>query len=90
MKKFWVNVGKAAAYFGAYFGGQMVVSFVVSFVLSVVTSAKMVMEEGNLDMDAYTEQVMATLTSIMPYILIVSGIVTILIFWIVAKIRKKK
>ena len=90
MKKFWVNVGKAAAYFGAYFGGQMVVSFIVNFVLSAVISAKMVMESGALDMDLYTEQVMGTLTNVMPYILIASGLLTILVFFIVAKIRKKK
>lgn len=90
MKNFWVNVGKAAAYFGTYLGGQMVVSFIVSFVLSMIISAKMVMENGTLDMDAYTENVMTALTGAMSYILIFSGILTILAFFIVAKIRKKK
>ena len=90
MKKFWVNVGKAAAYFGAYLGGQMVVSFIVSFVLGAVVSAKMVMENGTIDMDLYTEQVMGILESAMPYIIVVSGLLTILVFFIVAKIRKKK
>lgn len=90
MKKFWVNVGKAAAYLGAYFGAQMMVSFIVSFVLAMIVSAKMVMENGALDMDAYTEKVMTSLSSAMYYILIISGLLTILIFFIVAKIRKKK
>ena len=90
MKNFWVNVGKAAAYFGTYLGGQVVVSFIVSFVLSMIISAKMVMENGTLDMDAYTENVMTALTGAMSYILIFSGILTILAFFIVAKIRKKK
>ena len=90
MKKFWVNVGKAASYFGAYLGGQMVVSFIVSFVLGAVVSAKMVMENGTIDMDLYTEQVMGILESAMPYIIVVSGLLTILVFFIVAKIRKKK
>ena len=90
MKNFWVNVGKAAAYFGTYLGGQVVGSFIVSFVLSMIISAKMVMESGALDMDAYTENVMSALSGAMSYILIFSGILTILAFFIVAKIRKKK
>ena len=90
MKNFWVNVGKAAAYFGAYFCGQVVVSFIVSFVLSMIISTKMVMESGTLDMDAYTENVTNALSGAMSYILIFSGILTILAFFVVAKIRKKK
>lgn len=90
MKKFWVNVGKAAAYFGAYLGGQVSVSFVVSFVLSFVISFGMALKDPNLDMDVCVNEVNAALGTAMPYILILSGILSILAFFIVAKIRKKK
>lgn len=90
MKKFWVNVGKAAAYFGAYFGGQMVVSFAVSLVLSTIVSISMIQPDGSFDMEAYMDKANAALADAMPYILIGAGILTILIFFIVAKIRKKK
>ncbi len=90
MKKFWVNVGKAAAYFGAYLGGQLVVSFTVSLVLSVIVSVSMIQPGGSIDMDAYMEKANAVLGTAMPYILVLSGLFTILIFFIVAKIRKKK
>ena len=90
MKKFWVNVGKAAAYFGAYFGGQMVVSFAVSLVLSTIISITMIQPNGSFDMEAYMDKANAALADAMPYILIGAGILTILIFFIVAKIRKKK
>lgn len=90
MKKFWVNVGKAAAYFGAYFGGQMVVSLAVSLVLSTIVSISMIQPDGSFDMEAYMDKANAALADAMPYILIGAGILTILIFFIVAKIRKKK
>ena len=90
MKNFWVNVGKAAAYFGTYFGSQMLVSTVVSFILGTIIRTKMVLENGALDMDAYMEEVMVALTESMAYILIFSGLLTILAFFVVAKIRKKK
>lgn len=90
MKKFWVNVGKAAAYFGAYLGGQLAASVVVSLVLSFVISFSMALKDPNLDMDVYMNEVNAALGTAMPYILILSGILSILAFFIVAKIRKKK
>lgn len=90
MKKFWVNVGKAAAYFGGYFGGQLVVSFAASFVISMIVSATMVAKNGALDMEAYTEKVMEVFNSAMSLILIIAGLLSILVFFIVAKIRKKK
>lgn len=90
MKKFWVNVGKAAAYFGAYFGGQIVVSLAVSLVLSTIISITMISPDGSFDMEAYMNKANAALADAMPYILIGAGIFSILTFFIVAKIRKKK
>ena len=90
MKKFWVNVGKAAAYFGAYLGAQVVVSFAVSLVLSVIVSVSMIRPDGSIDMDAYMEKANAAFGEAMPYVLVLSALLTILVFFIVAKIRKKK
>lgn len=90
MKKFWINVGKAAAYFGAYLGGQVAVSLAVSIVLSTIISISMIQPDGSRDMEAYMAKANAALADAMPYILIVSGLLSILAFFIVAKIRKKK
>ena len=90
MKKFWVNVGKAAAYFGAYLGAQVVVSVAVSFVISFIISFNMAMENPNVDMDAYMEKANAAFGEAMPYVLVVSALLSVLVFFIVAKIRKKK
>lgn len=90
MKKFFVGVGKAILYFGAYFGAQMGLSFVVSLVISVFVSISMINPDGSFDMVAYMEKANAILNETLYYIMIASGLLTILIFWIVAKIRKKK
>ncbi len=90
MKKFWINVGKAAAYFGAYFCSQFAISFAVSLVISVFVSISMIQPDGSFDMDAYMNKANAILGEAMYYILIIAGLLTLLIFWIVSKIRKKK
>ena len=90
MKKFWISVGKAVLYFGAYFGAQFAISFVVSLIISVIISVSMIQPDGSIDMTAYMDKANAVLGEAMYYILIISGLLTILIFWIVAKIRKKK
>ena len=90
MKKFFIGVGKAALYFGAYFGGQMVVSFGISMVLAVVAMLSVMKPDGTYDMTAYMNRFNVMLNDWLYVIMVISGILTILTFWIVTLIRKKK
>lgn len=90
MKKFFIGLGKAVLYFGAYFGGQLVVSFGVSIILAVIAMISVMKPDGTYDMIAYTDKFNAMLNDWLYVIMIVAGILTILIFWIVTLIRKKK
>lgn len=90
MKKFFIGVGKAALYFGAYFGGQLVVSFGINIVLAVIAMLSVMKPDGTYDMNAYMNKFNGMLSDWLYVIMIVSGILTILVFWIVTLIRKKK
>lgn len=90
MKKFFIGVGKAILYFGTYLGMQFALSFAFSLVISVFVSLTMIRPDGSFDMAAYMDKANALINESMYYILIASGLMTILVFWIVAKIRKKK
>ena len=90
MKKFFIGVGKAILYFGAYLGGQVVVSFGVIIVLATIAMMSVMKPDGTYDMTAYMDKFNEMLGGCMYVILIVAGILTILTFWIVTLIRKKK
>lgn len=90
MKKFFIGVGKAALYFGTYFGGQLIISFGISIVLAVVAILSVMKPDGTYDMMAYMNKFNGMFSDWLYVIMIVSGILTILVFWIVTLIRKKK
>ena len=90
VKKFFIGLGQAALYFGAYFGAQVVVSFAISLVISVVISISMIQPDGSFNEVAYTVKATEALARSMNWIMIASGLVALLIFWIVTLIRKKK
>lgn len=90
MKKFFVSVGKAALYFLAYFGAQIGVSMGISFLLGIYAAATSLREDGTLNYLVYVNRYNELVNQWLYYIMILSGLLTILIFFIVAKIRKKK
>lgn len=90
MKKFFIGLGKAALYFGTYFGGQLAVSFGVSIILAIIAMISVMKPDGTYDMTAYVNKFNGMLNDWLYVIMIVSGILTILAFWIVTLIRKKK
>lgn len=90
MKKFFKAFGKALLYLGAYLGSQVIVSFGISFLIGLVISFKLIAENGNVNMVQYMLEYNQALSQGIYYILIVSGIVNIFIYWIVMLIRKKK
>lgn len=90
MKKFFVSVGKAALYFLGYFGTQFGVSLGISILLGIYAAATSLRADGTVNYLVYVNRYNQLLSQWLYYILILSGVITILIFFIVAKIRKKK
>lgn len=90
MKKFFANVGKAILYFLAYIGAQLAVSFGISLLIGIYAAATSLSADGTLNYFRYVNRYNELISQWLYYILILSGMITILIFFIVAKIRKKK
>lgn len=90
MKGALKSIGKASLYFGVY----LMVQFIVSFVMTSVVSARMAMETialgQELDNQALYQQVYARIMELSTLMVLISGIVTLVIYWIVFLIRKKK
>lgn len=81
MKKVFSSIGKALAYFLTYLGGQLIVTFIMSAIMSV----KCMSPSGELDIEEYMQLVGENT----PLILIVSGAITLLTYFIVTLVRKK-
>ena len=90
MKKGFKAIGKAAAYFGIYFLMQIVVSSVFSVSLSTKMTMEMMAAGEELDMIAMTEQLTAEIMSRAMEMTLIAGIFTLLVFWLIFIIRKKK
>lgn len=90
MKKGLKAIGKAAAYFGVYFLMQIIVSVVFSVGLSAKMTMEMMASGEELDMAVMTEVLTAEIMSQAMLMTLIAGIFTLLIFWIVFLIRKKK
>lgn len=89
-KKFFAAVGKAILYFLAYLGGQILVSVAVGFVLGVIAMLGVIQPDGTYDNVAYTDNFMAMYDKAYYFMLIAAYMITLLIYWIVTLIRKKK
>lgn len=90
MKKGFKAVGKAVVYFGVYLLTQILVSAVYSAILSTQMTMKMMETGEELDVMAMTEALTAELMNHLMEMTFVAGLVTLLIFWLVFLIRKKK
>lgn len=90
MKKGFKAVGKAVVYFAVYLLTQVLVSVVYSTVLSTQMTMEMMAAGEELDVMAMTEALTAELMGRLMEMTFVAGLVTLLIFWLVFLIRKKK
>ena len=90
MKNFFKSVGKAFLYFAVYYGTTMAVSMVVSIVLSTKLSMEMMATGQELDTLALTELLTEQVMDMAMTMTFVSGVIALLIYWIVFLIRKKK
>ena len=90
MKKGFKAVGKAVVYFAVYLLTQVIVSVVYSTVLTTQMTMEMMATGEELDMLAMTEAVTAELMGRLMEMTFVAGLATLLIFWLVFLIRRKK
>ena len=90
MKNSFKALGKAVVYFAVYLLIQVLVSSVYSGVISAKMTMDMMASGEELDVMAMTEALMAEIMSKAMEMTFVAGLVTLLIFWIVFLIRKKK
>ena len=90
MKKGFKAVGKAVAYFSVYLLVQVLVSAVFSAAISAKMTMEMMASGEELDVMAMTEALMTEVMAKAMEMTFVAGLVTLLIFWIVFLIRKKK
>lgn len=90
MKNFFKAVGKALLYFAVYFGTQIGVSFVFSILMSTKLTMEMMETEGTIDAALLSEQLMDRVMDQAMLMTFIAGVLTLLIYWIVFLIRKKK
>lgn len=90
MKKGFKAVGKAVVYFAVYLLTQVLVSVVYSSVLTTQMTMELMAAGEELDVMAMTAEVTELLMGRLMEMTFVAGLVTLLIFWLVFLIRKKK
>ena len=90
MKKGFVAIGKATIYFGVYFLVQIIVSMVYSVMLSTKLATEMLEMEGEINMPLLEDQLMEAIYGEALMMTLISGVIVLLLFWLVFLIRKKK
>ena len=88
MKKCFISIGKALAYFGLYLSVQTIVTFIYTTILTgylFATGAVNIMDSANLEI-ALTE----SLTEHLMIIVLLANLITLLGLWLYFIIRKKK
>ncbi len=90
MKKGFKAVLKAVVYFAVYLLTQVLVTFVYSTVLSTQMTMELMASGEEIDVLAMTMEVTEVLMGRLMEMTFVAGLVTLLIFWLVFLIRKKK
>lgn len=90
MKKGFFAIGKAIIYFGVYFLVQIIVSMVYSVILSTNLATAMLETDGEINMSLLEDQLMEAIYGEALMMTLISGVVVLLLFWLVFLIRKKK
>ena len=90
MKKGFMAVLKAVVYFAVYLLTQVLVSVVYSTVLTTQMTMELMASGEEIDVMAMTMEVTELLMGRLMEMTFVAGLVTLLIFWLVFLIRKKK
>lgn len=90
MKRFLKSLGSAFLYFLAYFLIQVAVSMAISIVLSIRAVTQAVLEGGQLDPMILTQQLTEQLMAQSTLIVLISGAVTLFLYWLFFRLCKKR
>lgn len=90
MKKGFKAVGKAVVYFATYLLMQIIVSVVYSSVITTQMTMEMMAAGEEIDIMAMTAEVTEILMSRLMEMTFVAGLATLVLFWLVFLIRRKK
>lgn len=90
MKQGLKSVGKAVIYFAVYLLMQVLISFVFSTAITAKITMELMTVDEKIDAAVITALVTSELMSHMMTMTLAAGVVTLLVFWIVFVIRKKK
>lgn len=90
MKNGLKSIGKAALYFSVYFLAQFIVGIVIGVVVSTEFAAEAMATGQALDSVALNEQLMARVMELSTLTVLLSGLIALLIYWIIFLVRKKK
>ncbi len=94
MKKFFIGLLKGLGYFGIYFGMQLLVTAVYAIVAIIPVAMKYTAKYQNVFapgvFDQYMEDVIQVVMDVAMPAVIISGILTIGLLWLIFVCRKKK
>jgi len=90
MKKGFKAVGKAVVYFATYLLMQVIVSVVYSSVITTQMTMELMATGEEIDIMAMTMEVTEILMGRLMEMTFVAGLVTLVLFWLVFLIRRKK
>ncbi len=90
MKKGFKAVGKAVAYFATYLLMQIIVSVVYSSIITTQMTMEMMAAGEEIDIVAMTTEVTELLMGRLMELTFVAGLATLVFFWLVFLIRRKK
>ncbi len=90
MKKGFKAVGKAVAYFATYLLMQIIVSVVYSSVITTQMTMELMAAGEEIDIVAMTTEVTELLMGRLMELTFVAGLATLVLFWLVFLIRRKK
>ncbi|MFR4352531.1 MAG: lysostaphin resistance A-like protein [Roseburia sp.] len=89
-KNFFKGAGKALIYFAVYFGMQLLVSLGMSVIITAGLMADARLPGGQIDYAALQSQATEEMYALSGWLILISGVVTLLIYWLGFLIRKKK
>jgi len=90
MKKGFKAVGKAVAYFATYLLMQIIVSVVYSSVITTQMTMELMATGEEIDVMAMTMEVTEILMGRLMEMTFVAGLATLVLFWLIFLIRRKK
>lgn len=90
MKNVLIQSGKAFCYFLLFLGMQVIVNFVFQFIYGFKLGLEMAASGKGMDVQFVTDKLMEFILDNTNWIVLISGLLTLVVLWVFFKIRKKK